>query len=394
MASMMKRMGSENSWRPLWPAQDPKTSRTRRITRISLTYLQWSLLLLLLAGLSILIANIVLIRSIHASKLPDLTDSGVGRLVQDIKAHRIDLKALFTNPNTLKPYLGLDESFTQDIAPIPCHSHNDYWRTAPLFEALSNGCNSVEADIWQDPNDSTNLFVGHGKRALEPERTLQNMYLRPIQAILDRAYEGTTTPLQGVFTTSPTTTLVLLVDFKTPSETLWSAFQDSLAPLREKGYLRTWNETSQSIIPGPLTIVASGDIDFTLITNETTNPHHDIFIDAPLLDLASSNTTYNVSNSYYASSAFNPALGVKNLYPWQSPSTAQVDTLRAQSTAAQDVGLQVRYWDTPAWPVSHMTGIWETLVERVGVDVLNVDDLELASRWDWRVCWRGLWGIC
>ena len=30
--------------------------------------------------------------------------------------------------------------FLRDIIPIPCHSHNDYWRRVPLFSALRAGC--------------------------------------------------------------------------------------------------------------------------------------------------------------------------------------------------------------------------------------------------------------
>jgi hypothetical protein len=38
--------------------------------------------------------------------------------------------------------------FSQDIQPVPCHSHNDYWRTISLHSALQAGCTSVEADVW------------------------------------------------------------------------------------------------------------------------------------------------------------------------------------------------------------------------------------------------------
>ncbi|KAJ8105032.1 hypothetical protein OPT61_g10427 [Boeremia exigua] len=37
---------------------------------------------------------------------------------------------------------------TRDVTPIPCHSHNDYWRRVPLYDALRWGCTGVEADVW------------------------------------------------------------------------------------------------------------------------------------------------------------------------------------------------------------------------------------------------------
>ena len=36
---------------------------------------------------------------------------------------------------------------TKDVTPIPCHSHNDYWRRVPLYDALRWGCTGVEADV-------------------------------------------------------------------------------------------------------------------------------------------------------------------------------------------------------------------------------------------------------
>ncbi|KAF9891266.1 hypothetical protein FE257_004830 [Aspergillus nanangensis] len=38
--------------------------------------------------------------------------------------------------------------FTRGIMPIPCHSHNDYWRDIPFYTGISKGCISTEADVW------------------------------------------------------------------------------------------------------------------------------------------------------------------------------------------------------------------------------------------------------
>ncbi|RSL93280.1 hypothetical protein CEP52_013353 [Fusarium oligoseptatum] len=39
------------------------------------------------------------------------------------------------------------QSFLRHVRPVPIHSHNDYDRRLPLFEALGSGCISVEADV-------------------------------------------------------------------------------------------------------------------------------------------------------------------------------------------------------------------------------------------------------
>jgi hypothetical protein len=47
---------------------------------------------------------------------------------------------------------------TRDVTPIPCHSHNDYWRRVPFWDAIHWGCTSVEADVWLFDDE---LFVGY-----------------------------------------------------------------------------------------------------------------------------------------------------------------------------------------------------------------------------------------
>lgn len=74
---------------------------------------------------------------------------------------------------------------TRDVLPIPCHSHNDYWRRIPLFDALHWGCTSVEADVWLYDNKDV-LFVGHSSASLTPTRTFRSLYVDPIVAMLDK----------------------------------------------------------------------------------------------------------------------------------------------------------------------------------------------------------------
>lgn len=50
------------------------------------------------------------------------------------------------------------QSLSRNSSPVPDHSHNDYWRRIPLFEALGSGCISVEADIHVRHSE---LLVGH-----------------------------------------------------------------------------------------------------------------------------------------------------------------------------------------------------------------------------------------
>ncbi|KAL1387903.1 hypothetical protein HDK64DRAFT_272342 [Phyllosticta capitalensis] len=326
--------------------------------------------------------------------------------------------------------LGYPTNVTRDVQPIPCHSHNDYWRRVPLFDALHYGCIGVEADIWLFPsthgaNTEPELFVGHNTAALTPNRTFRNLYLNPFLDVLDRANAPETrlvsnssapNPPNGVWDEDPRETLVLLVDFKTDGPALWPVVFEQLETLRSRGYLSHWN--GQEFVQGPVTIVATGNAPFDLIIANTT--YRDIFFDAPLsmmyedpdpasgaqqsiggandvpldMTVAASGqgstglppnvtaATFDRSNSYYASTQFSKTIGRSPILRGGRMSAEQLRLLRGQIKGAQRRGLKSRYWGAPEWPIGVRNGVWKTLVAE-GADVLNVDDLRAATQWDW-----------
>jgi hypothetical protein len=289
----------------------------------------------------------------------------------------------------------------------------------PLYEAIHAGCISIEADVWLFDQE---LYVGHDTYALTPNRTLNSLYINPLLDILEKQNPVTRfqpvrkTPPHGVFDDEPSQTLVLLIDFKTSGEDLWPYVSAQLSPLREKGYLTYFNGTS--VVEGPITVVGTGNTPFDLLVSNTT--YRDIFFDAPLDQMAdtyvdsevdpdptlppsihrlpppfrrsndagqgrsgpapTNPTDYTPLNSYYASVSFRKSIG----HVWRYRlSTKQLDLIRAQIRGAHDRGLKVRYWELPSWPRGLRNHVWHVLV-REGVDVLNVDDLNGATRRDWR----------
>lgn len=283
--------------------------------------------------------------------------------------------------------------FSRDILPIPCHSHNDYWRDVPLFNAIRAGCIGVEADIWLFAEE---LYVGHSIASLTPNRTLNSLYINPLLSILDRQNpdpqllsEPEYHRPHGVFDTEPEQPLIFLIDFKTQGDALWPYMYTALEPFRQRNYLtKIVNET---IVEGPITVVGTGNTPFSAVISDELNPHKDVFFDAPLEKMylasdvpspsSSSEYKYNPLNSFYASVALPKALdGNPNKDGEFSP--GQIDLLRGQLRGAHARGLKARYWDTPFWPIGMRNRIWEILV-REGVDLLNVDDLEGAAKRDW-----------
>ena len=329
----------------------------------------------------------------------------------------------------------------RDIKPVSCHSHNDYWRKVPLLTAIQIGCTSVEADVWLFGDE---LFVGHTIPSLTKERTLRNLYLDKLVNLLDKQNtnpsidhrEPYVSPA-GLFDTDPFQRFVLLIDFKTASESLFPVLESQLHTLREKNYLTYFNGTD--IIERPLTIVASGKASFdSVVVNAT---YRDVFLDAPLEGLADSSSewhnpnrvdeagrrvnnelafggnvaglrssceggivrkrddeghdstaaaaapqskpiasTYNKTNSYFASVSFTASIG----HVWGSRlSQDQLQIIRAQIRGAHERGLLVRYWGVPYWPLGLRNHIWHILV-REGADIISVDDLRGAVWGDWR----------
>ncbi|EOD45275.1 putative rrna biogenesis protein [Neofusicoccum parvum UCRNP2] len=157
---------------------------------------------------------------------------------------------------------------TRGITPIRCHSHNDYWRRVPLFDALAAGCTSVEADIWPADGLASPL----------------SLYIDPITAILEHRSQANGTGdarSPTVFDADDSTpaSLVLLLDFKDRSPALWAAVQAQLQPLRNRGWLTRWDRERGARVTRAVTVVATGDAPFDAIVGAA---HRDVFYDAPL----------------------------------------------------------------------------------------------------------------
>lgn len=292
---------------------------------------------------------------------------------------------------------------TRDVIPIACHSHNDYWRRIPFYDAIHWGCTGVEADVWLFDEE---LYVGHNTASLTKNRTFRNLYVNPILEMLEKMNPETeftnASNKHGVFDSDPHQPLILLVDFKTSGKETFQYVHDQLSALREKDYLTYYdgNELHQR----PVTVVGTGNCPFDSITASTT--HRDIFFDAPLAQIGKSNpskrnqpnsaqgsagttssSTFNTTNSLYASVSFTSSIG----FVWRGQLSAkQLTKIRSQIAAAHEAGLTVRYWDTPSWPRDLRNHVWRVLM-REGADMLNVDDLRGAAVESWRARIHGFW---
>ncbi|KAF7921074.1 uncharacterized protein EAE97_011342 [Botrytis byssoidea] len=321
----------------------------------------WVLLYLSALGGIAALLWLILFMTLPRYHLPHTPSSGINYVVEQWKDPS-------NSSSLLAPWR---PDFTKNIVPLSCHSHNDYWRSVPLFEAVAAGCTGVEADIWLNKKSgSDGLLVGHSLKSLRDDRTLQNLYVKPLLKILENQNINSTesdesfSNLNGVFQSNPNATLTLVLDFKSDGPELWPLVNQELEALRSNGWLTNWSNSTDKINWRPIIVVATGNAPFDLLISNTT--YRDVFYDAPLKDIA--NPKYNQSNSYYASVSMS-TLG--KIWLWKF-SSSQLNQIKTQVAMANAKGLKARYWDTPALPVIFREYIWGILVEN-GVGMLNVD---------------------
>ncbi|KAL4926057.1 uncharacterized protein BDV17DRAFT_270372 [Aspergillus undulatus] len=265
--------------------------------------------------------------------------------------------------------------FTRGILPIPVHSHNDYWRDVPFYTALSQGCISVEADVWLY---NGTLHVGHDESSLTEERTFESLYVNPILDVLERQnpksrfLTGPTT--NGVFDTTTDQTLYLWVDSKTSGPETFKAVIAALEPLRKKGYL-TSVKNNDTLTQGPVTVIGTGNTPLDLVAPVA---NRDYFYDGPLATLEEEGITSLISP--IASASFSDAVGGLTLGTDSVLSDGQLETVRGQIAAAKEKGILARYWGAPSYPIRARNILWTTLINE-GVGLLNADDLEAAAKY-------------
>ncbi|KAI0480932.1 hypothetical protein GGR56DRAFT_688338 [Xylariaceae sp. FL0804] len=264
-------------------------------------------------------------------------------------------------------------ALTRGVRPARCHSHNDYARELPLFEALTAGCVGIEADVTPALG---RLAVGHDPNAAAAHRpdgpTLRGQYVAPLRELLD-ANANPHGGMGAVYPAWPEQTVVLLVDLKRGGRKTLEMLHAELAPLRERGYLSWWGtgerdggrRAGAGFHRGAVTVVVSGDV--SLVDLRDYNPDGDLFLDAPLTGVESGRYSA-AEGSFYASVNLREATAQHGLQPGDREWFADL------SRTAHEKGLMVRFWDVP-----HPKKMWRDVLD-MGADVINADDLAFTAR--------------
>ncbi len=234
---------------------------------------------------------------------------------------------------------------TASVEPLEqAHAHNDYLHDRPLLDALGHGFMSVEADIFLVDGK---LLVAHTKRELDPERTLEKLYLDPlrerVQANRGSVY-GDGRPFH------------LLIDLKSAGEPTYTALHKVLA-----GYAEMLSSSKDGASkPGAVTISISGDRPIAMIKNQS---ERFAGIDGRLSDLESEDSADLmplISDSWFSHFRW---LGRGEFTP------ADREKLRDYVNRAHAKGRKIRFWAVPDTPAA-----WREQKE-AGVDLINTDNL-------------------
>lgn len=230
------------------------------------------------------------------------------------------------------------------------HAHNDYEHDRPLFDAPDHGFTSVEADIWLVFGE---LFVAHDAHEIEPGRTLESLYLDPLQKRIQenggRVYADVEAPL------------TLLIDIKTQGEATYRALHDVLAGYEEM--LTQYRDGE--VEAGAVTAIVSGNRPYELMQTQALRYAG---YDGRLEDLGTG-----------APASFMPLISDNwnNLFTWlgegEMPTNEREELERIVETAHAN-GQRVRFWATPDETGPEREALWQVLSE-VGVDHINTDDL-------------------
>lgn len=229
------------------------------------------------------------------------------------------------------------------------HAHNDYRHPRPLTDAIAHGFCSVEADIFLVDGA---LLIGHDRSELHDKRTLQALYLDPLQEIADR-HGGRVYPDGPAFT--------LLIDIKTDGESTYAVLRDVLRLYPDLISSVSESEFQQRAVD----VVISGNRPIEIISAEKTRYAG---IDGRLSDLESAAPPHLM-----------PLISDRwtSHFQWRGRGefpADQRDKLREIVRLAHSRGRRVRFWATPEEPT-----LWQELLA-AGVDHINTDKLAALNR--------------
>lgn len=241
------------------------------------------------------------------------------------------------------------------------HAHNDYLHERPLLDALDHGFNSVEADIYLVDGQ---LLVAHTAKELQPDRTLEKLYLIPLKSRV-AANAGSVYPLPASQNTNGTKQAAkpfgLLIDIKSDAEVTYRALHDVL----EKYADMLIQVEADRVTPGAIQVVISGNRPQAYIATQTKRY---CGIDGRAGDLDSTQAAHLMP---MISENWGLQFFWRGIGPMPDGERMRLNDFVER---AHSKGRTVRFWATP-----ENETLWKTLLD-AQVDLINTDQLSKLEK--------------
>jgi hypothetical protein len=242
-------------------------------------------------------------------------------------------------------------AFASDATPLArAHAHNDFLHERPLFDALDHGFTSGEADIWLVDGE---LLVAHDLSEVQPDRTLESLYLAPLRRIVTEN-DGSVYPgYEHYFT--------LLIDIKSEAVSTYRVLHQELR--RYQAMLTSFGP--RGVKAGAVTAIVSGNRPRELMESQRIRY---AAYDGRMSDLGTG-----------VSATFMPLISDNwtTQFTWMGEGDMPEDQrrkLHAIVATAHANGQRVRFWATPDAPSEARENVWRELLA-ARVDFINTDHL-------------------
>ena len=227
------------------------------------------------------------------------------------------------------------------------HAHNDYEKPEPLTAAIRHGVGSIEADVYLVDGK---LMVAHEKSQIQPGRTLDSLYLKPIANLFSQHKSRHSA---GSVSADRKYTFQLLIDLKDNGIAAITQLEKAVAPYRTC-FDRAMNPMAiQLVISGSRPPIANW-VDYPLY----------ILFDGRPSELYDDETIKHValfSDTYQTYSRWNGEGDMPD---------KDRETLKRFIKRAHAQNKPIRFWAAPDTP-----NAWKQLA-KIGVDFINTDKVE------------------
>lgn len=211
------------------------------------------------------------------------------------------------------------------------HSHNDYYHDVPFWNAYSAGASSIEVDIFLK---SDILYVTHEESEIIANRTIENLYLEPLQKAISLQF-GRQESLQ------------ILIDIKSEAVPTIQKLMSTL-----KKYPDITNNEK-------ITLAISGN-----------RPPSETYLDYPPFIKFDLQNLEGLDKKALWDKVALISLNFKKISTWNGMGNLTAEDskrIKAIIDKAHSYGKPFRFWATPDTKTS-----WRTLTQ-LGVDYINTD---------------------